>query len=257
VHGSAKGSDLLSADVPALCVNCHKTDRQVFVKAHMGYPVAKADCTSCHDPHGSDRRGMLFNTVHPPVAKANCAQCHEAATSPNALKTKSTSPQLCKGCHAQTLQAMMDKGWVHRPVADGSCLACHGPHAAKQKGLLRADMNQVCGKCHEDTIKRQALSPTPHEPVKNGQCTKCHDPHSSDQQLALVKADVVETCGTCHDWLKHSSHPMGEKYADPRNKNLTVQCLSCHRSHGTEYKHLIPYATQSDLCTKCHEKFRR
>jgi predicted CXXCH cytochrome family protein len=93
--------------------------------------------------------------------------------------------------------------------------------------------------------------------VQDGQCTACHDPHGSDAPLMFAKADVVEMCGTCHDWLKHSSHPMGEKYKDPRNKNLTLQCLSCHRSHGTEYKHMMPYPTTSDLCTKCHEKFSR
>jgi predicted CXXCH cytochrome family protein len=50
---------------------------------------------------------------------------------------------------------------------------------------------------------------------------------------------------------------MGEKLKDPRNKNLTIQCLSCHRAHGTEYKKLIPYPTTSELCTKCHEQYRR
>ena len=28
-------------------------------RQHLDYPVAKAHCTSCHDPHGSDKRGML------------------------------------------------------------------------------------------------------------------------------------------------------------------------------------------------------
>ena len=73
----------------------------------------------------------------------------------------------------------------------------------------------------------------------------------------LANPDIVEGCGTCHDWLKHSSHPMGAKCMDPRNKNLQVQCLSCHRAHGTEYKHMMPYPTTSDTCTKCHEKFKR
>jgi predicted CXXCH cytochrome family protein len=122
---------------------------------------------------------------------------------------------------------------------------------------MRGGMVQVCGACHADTIKRQELSPTKHEPVRDGKCTACHEPHSSTAALALKKPDVVEGCGTCHDWLKHSSHPMGEKVVDPRNKNLRLQCLSCHRTHGTEYKHLIPYPTTTDLCTKCHEKYKR
>jgi predicted CXXCH cytochrome family protein len=256
-HGSAKGEAIVKTAVPALCIGCHKVDRPIFAKQHMGYPVAKADCTSCHDPHGSNQRGMLMNAVHPPVAKQMCAQCHDAATSPTALKTKAEGAQLCRGCHAQRFAFMGEKSRLHRPVADGDCLACHGPHASKEKGLLKASTLTVCGSCHADTIRRQAMSPTKHDPIRDGKCTACHDPHASDHALAFVKADVVETCGKCHDWLKHSSHPMGEKVVDPRNKNLKMQCLSCHRSHGTEYKHLIPYPTTSDLCTKCHEKFKR
>jgi predicted CXXCH cytochrome family protein len=200
---------------------------------------------------------MLFDTVHPPVAKGGCVQCHEPPTSKAALSTRSPSPQLCRGCHSRSLGAMMERGRVHRPVADGSCLSCHGPHATKEKGLLRGGLVGLCGSCHADTIRRQELSPTKHEPVRDGQCTICHDPHSSDRPLALVSASVAEGCGTCHDWLEHSSHPMGPKVRDPRNRNLEVQCLSCHRAHGTEYKHMFPFATTTDLCTKCHEKFKR
>jgi predicted CXXCH cytochrome family protein len=200
---------------------------------------------------------MLYNKVHPPVAKAMCAQCHEPAGSPNALATRAKGAALCRGCHAQKLAAMSEKGRLHRPVAEGDCLACHGPHASSQSGLLRGGMVSVCGRCHEDTIKRQALSPTKHDPVKDGDCTSCHDPHASDNSVLFVNAEVTELCGSCHDWLKHSSHPMGEKFKDPRNKNLTLQCLSCHRAHGTEYKHMVPYPKTTDLCTKCHESMKR
>ena len=144
-------------------------------------------------------------------------------------------------------------------VVEGqACLTCHNPHAAKEAGLIRKGGSwRRAAACHADTIRRQKLSPTKHDPVLNGQCTACHDPHSSNAPLMMANPNIIEGCGTCHDWLKHSSHPMGEKVKDPRNRNLTVQCLSCHRSHGTEYKHMMPYPTTSDVCTKCHEKFKR
>ena len=44
---------------------------------------------------------------------------------------------------------------------------------------------------------------------------------------------------------------------DGRNRNFGVDCLSCHRAHGTEYKHLALYATSTELCTKCHEQYKR
>jgi DmsE family decaheme c-type cytochrome len=258
-HGSAKAPSLLRNAVPGLCTGCHKTERPMFTKAHLGYPVGNATCTSCHDPHGSNTKAMLYDRVHPPVAKNLCSQCHEPATSATPLRTRQQGMALCRSCHAPIVTKMLEKARVHRPLLEGaSCLTCHNPHASPKKGLLRAGgAINVCGKCHADTIRRQDLSPTKHEPIAGGECARCHDPHSGDAPLMFVKADVVELCGTCHDWLKHSSHPMGAKYKDPRNKNLSVQCLSCHRSHGTEYKHLIPYATTSNLCTKCHEDLRR
>ena len=73
----------------------------------------------------------------------------------------------------------------------------------------------------------------------------------------FVNTDRIELCGTCHDWQKHSTHPIGDKRKDPRNRNLTLECASCHRAHGTGAKHLVPYAKVTDLCTKCHEQYRR
>ena len=252
-----------------LCGGCHQNVVQTANASKFGHKPVLQSCVTCHDPHGSAKSESLLKTAVPglcvgchkvdrPIfAKQMCGNCHEPPTSPTALKPKAEGVQLCRGCHSTRLANMALRSRPHRPVADGDCLACHGPHASKERGLLKASAITVCGGCHADTIRRQAMSPTQHDPVRDGKCTACHDPHGSDEALALVKADVVETCGKCHDWLKHSSHPMGEKVVDPRNKNLKLQCLSCHRSHGTEYKHLIPYPTTSDLCTKCHEKYKR
>jgi predicted CXXCH cytochrome family protein len=257
-HASAAAPGILKKAVPALCVGCHKVDRPIFAKQHLGYNVSKSDCVSCHDPHGSGRRGILYDQVHAPVAKGMCAQCHEAPGSANPFQTKQAGMTLCKGCHNQKVNDIVGKNRVHAPALEGQgCLTCHSPHASKAKGLLRGDTLAVCGSCHADTLKRQALSPSKHKPVQDGDCTACHDPHSSNAPLMFVKASPVEMCGACHDWLQHSSHPMGEKAKDPRNRNLTVQCLSCHRGHGTEFKKMLPYPTQTDLCVKCHEKYKR
>jgi predicted CXXCH cytochrome family protein len=200
---------------------------------------------------------MLYTNVHPPVAKAMCSMCHEPANSATPLKTRQQGAALCRQCHAPRIAQMLDKNRVHQPVAEGQCLACHGPHASKEKGLLRANMVVACGACHADTIRRQDLSPTKHKPIKQGQCTSCHDPHSSNAALNFVNGDIIELCGKCHDWQKHSTHPIGEAKKDPRNRNLTLACSSCHRAHGTDAQHLIPYPKTTALCTKCHEQYRR
>jgi predicted CXXCH cytochrome family protein len=201
---------------------------------------------------------MLYERVHPPVAKGMCAQCHEPATSKTPFQTRQAGAALCRGCHAQKLNEMLGKAHLHQPVMEGAaCLNCHTAHASRSPGLLRADPVALCGRCHADTIARQANSPTPHGPVREGMCTSCHDPHASDVAQLFVQADNVQLCGTCHDYQTHSTHPIGDKRVDPRNKNLTLSCLSCHRAHGTEYKRMMPYAKQTDLCTKCHQQYQR
>jgi DmsE family decaheme c-type cytochrome len=257
-HASTKDKSLLRDRSTALCVGCHKTDSASFARRHVEYPVAGSRCTGCHDPHGSNVQSILYDNVHQPVAARKCNQCHEEATSATPLKTRKEGTELCRGCHNDMYNKTFDKNRLHWPLLDKKgCLACHNPHATSQKGLLKEPLLKLCGRCHADTIQRQEKSPTKHEPVQSGTCTACHDPHSSNAPFIAKQENTIELCGTCHDWMKHSTHPIGENARDPRNKNLSVQCLSCHRAHGTEYKTMFPFPTQTELCVQCHEQFRR
>jgi predicted CXXCH cytochrome family protein len=257
-HSSDNAPFLLKNNITQLCVSCHKTDKPVFIKKHMGYPVAASRCTGCHDPHGSDSTGLLLKNVHSPVSKRMCNQCHEESTSPTPLKTKKDGAALCRGCHNEMYNRTFDKNRIHWPVVskDG-CLGCHNPHASEDKGLLRKPVAQLCGECHIDTMKRLQKNVSKHEPVFEGRCTECHDPHSSNNISLTKKPANFDLCTTCHDWGQHSNHPIGEKILDPRNKNLSVGCTSCHRAHGTEFKKLLYYPTTTDMCLQCHEKLKR
>jgi predicted CXXCH cytochrome family protein len=281
-HASAKGKHLLRNDLVALCVSCHKTDRPAFAKQHMSYPVANANCSSCHNPHGSDRGGILFDNVHSPVASKMCGQCHESTSSATPLKTKRVGFELCRGCHSKMMNETFNKNRIHWPLVDKiGCLNCHEPHASEQKKLLMGDMKSLCGKCHPDTMLKQeklvelerkekeakaaakgAVARAKegaliHNPVAGGECSVCHLPHASDSVYLMNQISTIEVCGTCHEWQKHTSHPIGSKVVDSRNKNLTIQCLSCHRAHGTGYKNMITFPTITDLCTQCHKQFKR
>jgi len=275
-HASGKATHLLKNDLVALCASCHKTDEPNFVRQHMNYPVGKSNCTSCHDPHGSNRGGILFDNMHTPVANKMCTQCHEAPNSPSPFKMKKAGYELCRGCHSSMMNDTFNKNRVHWPLVDKvGCLNCHEPHGSAQKKLLMGDMVSLCGKCHLDTMEKEeklvekekqenaaskgkvikgALT---HPPMQGGNCEACHASHASDSVFLLKQVSIVELCGTCHDWLKHTSHPMGEKVLDPRNKNLTLQCLSCHRSHGTGYRYMIPFPIVTDLCVQCHKQYKR
>jgi DmsE family decaheme c-type cytochrome len=276
-HGSDKSSKLLKNPVPTLCLSCHKTDAANFTRQHANYPVTKANCVSCHEAHGSNTAAILFDTVHPPVAAKRCNQCHVAPTEAQPFVTRRVGYELCRGCHSTMLNDVFAKNRVHWPVVDKvGCLHCHEPHAARQKKLLNVDEAKLCGRCHQDTLEWQAKLAQKeqqeqaaaskirsekglltHQPVQDGACTSCHMPHASDTVRLMNTASTVEGCGACHDWVKHNSHPMGEKYIDMRNRNRSVDCLSCHRAHGTGNRYMITAATPTDLCTQCHKQLRR
>jgi predicted CXXCH cytochrome family protein len=177
---------------------------------------------------------------------------------------------------------VFNKNRVHWPLVDKvGCLNCHEPHASEQKKLLTGEMNSLCGKCHPDTMEKQEKlaelerkekeakasskgaaargkeGAITHNPVQGGECSACHLPHASDSAYLMNKPFFIESCGACHDWSKHATHPMGAKVVDLRNKNITMDCLSCHRSHGTGNRYLIPFPTVTDLCVQCHKQYKR
>jgi predicted CXXCH cytochrome family protein len=257
-HASDKYPHLVKNGVPGLCIRCHRTDTPSFAGRHSGYPVAKGRCTSCHNPHGSDRPVILYANVHRPVTNKMCSQCHEPPSSPTPFQVKRTGVELCRGCHSGMINETFGKNQIHWAIGSKrGCLACHTPHASSEAALLNGPMITVCGQCHADTIRRQEQSPTKHEPVRDGECMVCHSPHASDVPLLLTDPSVNDLCGNCHGWGKHSSHPIGAKFRDMRNRNLDVNCLSCHRSHGTQYKKMIPFTTSTELCVQCHEEQKR
>lgn len=257
-HASVKAKALLKNTEPALCLQCHKADKPTFVAQHMRYPVGQARCTTCHDTHGSDRGGILYTNIHRPVANKQCSQCHGEPASQKPFAVKKEGYELCRGCHAPMVNEALSKSRLHWPIfGKEGCTTCHSPHGSPQGMLLREKPLSLCGQCHPDTIERQVKSKTKHKPVGDGNCAACHAPHASDSVFLLKQASVVDLCGSCHDWHKHSTHPIGEKYADSRNKNLRVDCLSCHRSHGTEFKNMSYFPTETESCSQCHAAQRR
>lgn len=260
-HSSGKWNSLLRADARSLCVKCHDTTGDFFQKKHMNYPVANADCTTCHTPHSSAKRGLLYANTHDPVSKNQCTACHFSPGSPSSLMAKKQGIALCRECHQEMIDQEFNKNRVHTPLLDPTgCLGCHSPHASKKKGLLKGPAAQVCGECHADTVhlQKQALKNPKHknwcEPVRTGDCVACHQAHSSDSVLRFKQSsNAVGFCGDCHEWQTHSSHPLGEKIIDPRNGNLSLDCLSCHKGCGTaDYDMMLHYPTVYELCIQCH-----
>jgi len=257
-HASEESVSLLKTEEPGLCLSCHKTSSSGFKKQHMNYPVEQARCSSCHDPHGSNSGAILADNVHEPIQNQMCNQCHNEPTSAEPFAVKKAGYELCQGCHYDMVNEAFGKERMHWPMMDETgCINCHSPHASSEPGLLREPMKDVCGSCHADTMARQERSQTKHQPISDGDCTVCHTPHASNNLFLQQEESIAEACAQCHDWQTHSTHPIGEDVTDPRNPNLTLDCLSCHRTHGTEYKHFIYYPDVQTLCVQCHTKYRR
>jgi predicted CXXCH cytochrome family protein len=257
-HASAESASLLKGGDPALCLECHQAGKSTFKRLHKNYPVEKGRCTTCHDPHGSSTEGILFDNVHEPVSDRKCHECHEPATASSPFALKDAGVAICEGCHYEEVADTLNKSRIHWPVVDDQgCINCHAPHASSEEGLLKAPMLVVCGECHSDTLARQERSQTKHPPVAEGDCSECHSPHSSDNLFLLNESSELDLCASCHEWQTHSTHPIGEKITDPRSQNLTLQCSSCHRAHGTEFEHFIYFETINDMCTQCHAEYRR
>jgi DmsE family decaheme c-type cytochrome len=257
-HTSVRSENLLKDAQPELCVECHKTGKLTFKQMHENYPVETARCSACHDPHGSNTAGILYDNVHEPVSDRECGECHEKAGSSSPFALKDSSFEICQGCHYETVADAFNKKRIHWPVVDEvGCINCHAPHASPEDALLKEPMLDVCGSCHADTVDRQERSGTKHPPVAEGECGECHSPHASDNLFFMVEASYLDLCEKCHEWQTHSTHPIGEKIVDPRNSNVSVQCPSCHRTHGTEYEGFLHFETTNDMCVQCHIEYRR
>ena len=262
-HASAKANFLLERDPPALCIKCHETGKSTFRWQHKNYPVTTSDCTSCHNPHGSNNRGIIFDVAHAAVTEGRCVECHQE---PGSLKTKKQTTQLCRECHQDMVTQTFNKNRVHWPLVDNvGCLNCHSPHASRHPKLVKGSLVETCGKCHADTVALQEVSKkNPKnkklcEPVRTGNCTACHSPHGSNNVLLIDQPSIsIDLCGRCHEWQTHSTHPIGEKTIDPRDKNLSVECLSCHKACGTANNPaMLPFSSTYELCIQCHTERRR
>ena len=121
-HGSS-GDTMLTADVSQVCRNCHDTKDQQLITAHQNYPLDKANCVACHDPHSHDLKGhLLLPAQHMPFKIGKCELCHKKTAAGETGALLKPVNQLCFTCHpASTL--MPANTTAHPPVKVGLCLA--------------------------------------------------------------------------------------------------------------------------------------
>jgi predicted CXXCH cytochrome family protein len=216
-------------------------------KAHLGFALGKADCVSCHDPHGSPEKGMI--RARPHKVFRSCDKCHRTGgTSPGELAAKGT--QLCFRCHGDKRVALQKPG-AHEG-AKGDCLDCHTPHASNERGLTGGRERETCLGCHDTIDRLLSASRTVHPTrVEGGKCSICHEPHQTENGRLLVRP-IGELCKQCHGGHAQFGHPVGPNVIDPRTKQ-PVTCLSCHGPHGTQWGFILLDNPSQALCVRCHD----
>lgn len=208
----------LPAMASELCFNCH--DAALFKQRYTHTPVAKNNCTACHNPHLAKHDGLLHKK----------------------------NSDLCMGCHTKWVEQQKKVSYPHQPVEQGDCNACHAPHGSQTKGLLKLSMTELCLSCHSDLEQKNG---TLHQPFAKGQCSACHTPHGSDR-YALLKSDATALCLGCHS----DKSRLSTKHLNRKMEGMN--CLECHNPHHSKQAGLIRENTHkpftSGKCSTCHNQ---
>jgi len=229
--------------------------------SHFDQNCSTADC----HPHAPAADAV----PHPPYLENNCLACHEDHASSATALLKPDVEQVCLACHTQ----------VHpeaRPAADhppgsGDCLRCHQPHQSPTRGLLRdAEVLGICADCHRPFLEEAATLPYRHRHFDlQGQCGNCHYAHR-EAEASYLRAEVTETCLTCHDLPIQSGGRTLENVARELREQPVVHaaidegCPTCHTPHGSVQPALLHegypagnYGAYEEenyrLCWRCHD----
>lgn len=191
---------------------------------------ANAVCLSCHK--GNKQFTAWHGSVHQREDIA-CVSCHTIHATHDPILTKAEQPQVCVKCHTD-IRNDIHKASTH-PLRDGkmACTDCHQPHGSMNPNLLaKPTVNDTCYTCHAD--KRGPFL-WEHEPVAED-CTLCHSPHGSNRK-AMLRQQPPLLCQSCHSPAGHPSIArtgVGLPGANPSAFLLQGSCMNCHSQiHGS------------------------
>jgi predicted CXXCH cytochrome family protein len=107
---------------------------------------------------------------------------------------------------------------THPDYKNKTCEKCHNIEHSYRLNDRQPELCYQCDKPFNSQFEKL------HGPVAAGFCGACHEPHKSEHK-ALLKMSIRQVCQYCHepgDVNKNLAH----------SNNSTVECLTCHNSHG-------------------------
>jgi predicted CXXCH cytochrome family protein len=208
---------------------------------------------------------------HVPFLEGQCLSCHTDHASSVTLQLRPGGDALCLACHTNVERDTGAGGGMHATAGRG-CTECHAPHESRVRGLLRGEEGlQQCAQCHEDFLTRSQEHPFRHRHFDpRTACGDCHYAHRGSDNHFL-RANVAETCLTCHDLpIRSGDRPLENVAQALRTKpyrHAAMEqggCPTCHTPHGSPQPSLLVggYPASSyegyrredyALCWECHD----
>ncbi len=245
-----------SAEKP--CRRCHRMD--ATAKDRQPHKPADSLCFACHHEEIA-----TYPNLHKPTAAWQCLECHQPDFGESDLYPDepvryvvaeiAELSSLCYRCHQREQQKFASYDAMHGPVGEGACMFCHNSHGSRRPKLLHEKPTTLCVDCHD--LAEMLERPVVHPVLLQKGCTACHDPHGSNHSLQLKDA-LVPLCFSCHPQIKEleNNHPVNGHPShgrpDPRDRQNTITCISCHDPHGSEADRLLPDEEMMMVCIRCH-----
>jgi hypothetical protein len=243
---------------------------------------AQTDCLSCHadktlqdaSGHGVGVDGDKFHaSIH---GSLSCSDCHTSIK--EYPHPDQPEPVKCATCHADQSKAI--GGSIHDGTSPHPCTSCHGdahsifPKDDPRSAVYPLNIPKTCGSCHAnaalakkygldnvyatymDSIHGYAVSKEGLLVAAN--CMSCHGSHNilshKDPKSTTSRANVPNTCGTCHGGVKdeYLSGVHGKALVDGNTK--VPVCSDCHTAHAILHPTDSTFRMQSTpICGSCHK----
>jgi predicted CXXCH cytochrome family protein len=224
-------------------------------------------CTDaeCH-PSNLDDPSVIS---HPSFLEHWCDRCHLDHSSSEPMLLSKKPDELCLQCHTET--ETNEHGVLHPPDSS-TCVTCHSPHQSSVPHLLRTEEQLLqCGQCHAQDLQEASERPFRHRFFNpQTECGTCHYAHREGQGR-FVRANLGETCLTCHDMNIRMENRTLENVGSVIRQASVVHpplaeraCHVCHTPHGSLQSSLLredypggSYAAYDSrnyqLCWSCHD----
>ncbi len=224
-------SPTYARNVPLLCARCHQRGHKAAVRI-------KSEVTDIVQTYADSIHGKAL-TESGLVVTATCVNCHSshrelAPSDPRSTVNPKNLASTCGTCHRgieeQFERSIHATGKPKPGMKLPTCNDCHTSHAIGRTDVVgfRTKMMNQCGRCHRE--EAATFFDTFHGKVSRlgtegaAKCSDCHGQHNilppDDPRSTLSHANVVKTCGQCHQgsnrrfagYLTHATHHDPKKY---------------------------------------------